>query len=210
MIIKPFPTGPFATNAYIVACPATSKALIIDPGFDSSDLLQAFLKEKGLTPEKILLTHSHWDHFGDAKALKEKLNIPLFVHPLDADNVRRPGTDGLPLFTPMEGFEPDGTFTEGDRIECGTLKFEVIETPGHTPGGVSFYEPQQKVLLSGDTLFQGTIGNLSFPGCSAEKMWQSLKKLAKLPGETQVFPGHGPQTTIADEPWLDQAETLFS
>ncbi|MFN4173726.1 MAG: MBL fold metallo-hydrolase, partial [Parachlamydiaceae bacterium] len=85
----------------------------------------------------------------------------------------------------------------------------VIDLPGHTPGGVGFYDPKRGLLFSGDTLFQNTIGNLSFPTARPELMWKSLKKLAKLPPETIVMPGHGPSTTIAKERWLDKAEDYF-
>jgi len=98
---------------------------------------------------------------------------------------------------------------EGDRVSIGNQIFEVIETPGHTPGGVCFYNGNQHLLFSGDTLFKGTIGNLSFPTSRPHLMWTSLSKLAKLPAETRVFPGHGLETTIGQEKWLERAEELF-
>lgn len=210
MRVHTFPSGPFETNAYVAACPDSYKAIIIDPGVDAAEPIKKLIEQQKLKPEKIVLTHSHWDHFGNAFDLKEFFNIPVYLHALDAENVRRPGSDGLPLFTSIKGFDPEGSLGEGDIIACGTLNFEVIETPGHSPGGVCLYDRANNVLFSGDTLFQGTIGNLSFPTSSPEKMWLSLKKLAKLPKNTAVYPGHGPQTTIGAEPWLDDAESLFS
>ncbi|MDX8431005.1 MAG: MBL fold metallo-hydrolase [Candidatus Algichlamydia australiensis] len=206
MFLKCFPSGPFATNAYLVACPKTKKAFIIDPAPESS---AGLLQEEDWEVEAILLTHSHWDHTGDCKKLKEKLQIPVYVHKDDKENLEKPGSDGLPLMIPVEGVAADYALKEGDCLELGELKIEVIETPGHTPGGVSFYLPEEGVLLSGDTLFQGSIGNLSFPTANPEAMWTSLKKLEKLPRETKVYPGHGPATTIGDESWLARAKEIF-
>jgi hydroxyacylglutathione hydrolase len=131
------------------------------------------------------------------------------IHHLDTPNLQNPGSDGLPCWVMIEGVSPTLLLKEGMEIPLGKLKIQVIETPGHTPGGVCFYLPDHHLLFSGDTLFQGTIGNLSFPTARPELMWQSLSKLAKLPQETRVLPGHGPETTIGKEPWLERAETLF-
>jgi glyoxylase-like metal-dependent hydrolase (beta-lactamase superfamily II) len=105
--------------------------------------------------------------------------------------------------------EPSILMQEGDQIPVGHLNFSVMHTPGHTPGGVCFYEPQQGILFSGDTLFKGTIGNLSFPTCQPDEMWPSLEKLSRLPRATQVYPGHGPATTIKQENWLGRAKDIF-
>lgn len=209
MYIKALPSGPFATNAYIIACEQSKEAAIIDPGVDSAQAIIDLLKEEGVIPKKIILTHSHWDHIGNVAELKEKFNIPVLIHALDAPNLRKPGTDGLPMFVPIRGVEPDLLFNEGDIISVGNLNFKVIHTPGHTPGGVCLYCKEKNVLLSGDTLFKQSIGNLDFPGGSPEEMWSSLKKLEKLPPETKVYPGHGPSTTIAAEHWLPNAKNVF-
>lgn len=209
MILQGFPSGPFETIAYIVGCPISRKAAIIDPAPGSAASLLAYLKEENLQAEKILLTHSHWDHIADAAELVEALHLPLHVHAADAGNIEKPGSDRLRPFLPIKGVVPSGYLTEGQIIPVGHLQFEVIHTPGHTPGGVCFYEPQEKVLLSGDTLFKGTIGNLSFPTSSERDIWPSLDKLARLPGDVKVYPGHGPSTTIGDESWLPNARRHF-
>jgi len=110
----------------------------------------------------------------------------------------------------IEGVEPEFDLQEGEIIEVGKLQLIVIASPGHTPGGVCFYLDKEKILFSGDTLFKGSIGNLSFPTADPQAMWHSLKKLEKLPSETVVYPGHGPSTTIGDEDWLPKAQELFS
>jgi glyoxylase-like metal-dependent hydrolase (beta-lactamase superfamily II) len=209
MFMQVFSSGPADTNSILLACPKTHKAIIIDVPFDSSPMLLESIKKHSLQPEMILLTHSHWDHLGEAALLKEQLNIPLYVHAEDAGNVENPGSDGLPLFFPVQGVKPDGFLKDGQKISVGSLEIEVIHTPGHTPGGVCFWLPQEKVLISGDTLFQGTIGNLSFPTARPALMWESLKKLAKLPPETRVIPGHGGETTIKNEQWIVHAKEKF-
>lgn len=209
MIIQPFATGYFSTNAYVVACPETHIAAIIDPAEGSTPLITSYLAKHELRPEKILITHSHWDHIADVAKLKAEYRIPVFIHPEDAQNLEQPGSDGLPLWISIPGVKPDHYLHEGDIISIGNLKLKVIHTPGHTPGGVCFYCPKENILFSGDTLFKGTIGNLSFPTARPDKMWPSLTKLAKLPSETRVFPGHGESTTIGAETWLPDAKHIY-
>lgn len=209
-MISVFSSGPFATNAYLIHCPETRRAVVIDPAPESASKILESIDLNNLILDKIILTHTHWDHFGDLAVLKEKTEAPVYVHPLDQANLESPGADGLPMIMPIRGANADHLIEEGDTLEVGTLKFKVIHTPGHSPGGICLYCPEHKMLISGDTLFQGSIGNLSFPTASPEDMWKSLEKLAKLPKDTNVYPGHGDPTTIGDENWLDQAEELFS
>jgi len=199
MILEIYECGPAETNTVLIGCSETKKAAIIDVPFDSAALLIEALEKHSLTPEMILLTHSHWDHLGEAALLKKKLNIPIFIHREDAKNLEQPGSDGLPLFFPVEGTTPDQFLEEGQHLKIGNIDVQVIHTPGHTPGGVCFWIPKEKLLVSGDTLFRGTIGNLSFPTARPPLMWESLKKLGKLPPETRVIPGHGEATTIGAE-----------
>lgn len=209
MIIQAFPSGPFDTNAYVIGCSETRIAAIIDPAPNSAKEIVLYLTEHNLIPDKIILTHSHWDHIADAAALKSKYSIPIMIHELDSPNLERPGADLLPCWIPIEGVKPDHFVKDGDTINIGKYKFEVIHTPGHTPGGICLHCSSQKALMSGDTLFKGTIGNLSFPTSKPDLMWSSLKKLEKLPLSTKVFPGHGPSTTIGEEKWLSNAEKIF-
>lgn len=209
MLIQSIPSGPFETNAYVLACPETRKAAVVDPAPDSADKIITYLTKNQLTPDKILLTHSHWDHIADTAVLKKKFNIPVYIHSLDVPNLLEPGADGLPCWLDIEGVQPDRLIKEGDEIAIGNLKTRVIETPGHTPGGVCFYFEEPAVLISGDTLFKGTIGNLSFGTARPHLMWDSLKKIAALPARTAVYPGHGPATTIGAETWLNRAEEYF-
>jgi len=209
MIVKVFSTGPFETNTILIGCDETRFAAIVDTPLDSHDCLIQELERQELKPQMILLTHSHWDHLADAAKLKKSLGVPVYVHQEDKENLIHPGLDGLPLFFPIEGVHPDGFLSDQQVLSIGNLSLKVIHTPGHTPGGVCFWISKEKLLLSGDTLFKGTIGNLSFPTSRPALMWESLKKLAQLPPETRVLPGHGEETTIGAESWLADARHYF-
>lgn len=202
MFLEIFPSGPIETNAYLVACPSTKKAAVIDVPFESAELIVSRSQELSLTIEKILLTHSHWDHIGDAADLKKATGAQVYVHRDDAANLENPGADKLPLLYPVKGVKADHLLVDGQTLQIGTLTATVICTPGHSAGSVCFYFEKEKALFSGDTLFRGTIGNLSFPTSRPDLMGGSLKMLAKLPSEVKVYPGHGQATTIGAEKWI--------
>lgn len=210
MIFKKIPSGPFATNAYVVACPRTLLAVIIDPAPGSFEAITSFIKEKTLKPAALFITHSHWDHIAEAANIKEKYDIPVYIHPLDLPNLESPGADGLPCWIEIKPLKPTNLIEEGFIINFGDLEFKVIHTPGHSPGCVCFYLEKENCLFSGDTLFKGTIGNLSFPTARPSLMWESLAKLSLLPPSTIVYPGHGLSTTIGNESWLKNAKETFS
>jgi hydroxyacylglutathione hydrolase len=204
MKIQAFPSGPFETNAYIIACEETNQAVIVDPAPDSAAIIKTYLSKNQFTPQKILLTHSHWDHIADVATLKDYYKIPVFVHPLDTPNLESPGADSLPCWITIEGVKPDGFLNENDVIAIGNNSFSVLHTPGHSPGSLCLYCKKANILISGDTLFRGSMGNISFPTSQPDLMWISLDKLAKLPPNTIVYPGHGPSTTIGKETWLSR------
>jgi len=209
MILQKFPSGPLETNAILLGCMQTKFAAVIDPSSGSTGPILEKAQQLGLQIKKILLTHSHWDHIADAHKLIEKTGAEIYVHPLDAPNLEHPGSDGIPLFFPIRGVHPDCLLEEGDRITVGKLLCEVIHTPGHSPGAVCYLVREENLLFSGDTLFAGSIGNLQLPTAQAEKMWSSLDKLAALPPETRVVPGHGGDTSIGKEDWLKRAREIF-
>lgn len=209
MNINVFPSGPTATNAYVIACPTTKEAAIVDPGIDSAESIKNYIEQSNLEPIMILLTHSHWDHIGNVEKLKQYYNIPVYIHPNDLGNLQNPGSDGLPLWEKIEAADANEFLNDGLVIIIGKLQLEVIYTPGHTPGGVCLYDKQNGVLFSGDTLFKGSIGNLSFPTADSNKMWTSLERLSRLPPKTVVYSGHGETTTIGDESWLPEAKKIF-
>ena len=176
MKIKRFVCNPFQENAYVVS--EGADCIIIDPGFTSSELpaLYDYLAAEGLTPTVILLTHSHPDHVCGLQALVARFGIA----------VQTPGGPNSCLETADAG--------------AALYGFTVIKTPGHTPDSVCYYSEKDAVLFTGDTLFAGTIGRTDLPGGNYDDEIRSImEKLIFLPGETVIYPGHGPQSTIARE-----------
>jgi len=208
--IKSFSTGPFQTNVYIVFSTNSRQAVAIDPAPESTDRIIQILEQKNKTLSAIWLTHSHWDHTADCSFLLEYQKVPVLVHKHDADNLVHPGADGLPAFLDMQPVTPTKYIENGEVLTIGESRWEVIHVPGHSPGSVCFYNQEEGVLISGDTLFAGTMGNISFPTSSPHLMGTSLFRLSSLPPSTRVFPGHGRATTIeAERNWmLDAAEGL--
>jgi len=202
MRIEIFPSGPVQTNTLLLICETTKEAAVVDPALGAGELVIDYAKRHGLKGKKILLTHSHWDHIADLKLVATSWRAEIYVHPEDAGNVEDPGSDGLSSPIAIEGVVPTHRICEGDQITVGKTTWEVIETPGHTPGGICFYDAKAGVLLSGDTLFQHSYGRLDLPTSTPTAMIGSLEKLAKLPPETIVYPGHGPKTTIGEEEWM--------
>ena len=204
-----FSCGPLATNAFLLTCQKTKSSAVIDPSQGSAAKLLQAANGKGAAIEKILLTHSHWDHIVDVASLVDKLHIPVFVHAEDRENLENPGVDGIPIAVFCKGVENPHLLEEGQILRVGNLTLKVLWTPGHSPGGVCFYAEEEKILFSGDTLFCGSMGALHLPTAQPEKMWQSLRRLAKLPSDVRVYPGHGKMTTIGEESWLAQAKEIF-
>jgi len=209
MFITSFTSGPVGTNTHLIVCPSTKVAAIVDPAPGSAEKVFDYITKHQLHPEKILLTHSHWDHIADVMPLQKRIPLPVYIHALDSPNLEHPGADQLrsPFF--IKAVQPEGFLKDGDIVSVGTLQFKVIHTPGHTLGGICLYCPAHALLISGDTLFKGCMGRVSFPFSDPQLMWNSLKKLAQLPPDTVVYPGHGPTTTIGKEKWLEDAEKIF-
>ena len=207
--ILTFASGPLATNAYLIVCLETKKVAIVDPAPQVAERLIQVIEQRGFTPTCIILTHTHWDHIADVDPLADHFALPVFVHEEDAYNLISPGSDRIPSWLEIKPRVPDRLLKEGDSIPIGNTMWQVIHTPGHSPGCICLYNAEEKLLLSGDTLFKSSIGNLSFGTSDPARMWPSLKKLAQLPPETKVFPGHGDSTTIGKESWLDHAEDVF-
>ncbi|PIS00804.1 MAG: MBL fold hydrolase [Chlamydiae bacterium CG10_big_fil_rev_8_21_14_0_10_35_9] len=210
MILEVFKTGPLDTNAIVIACKETGIAAIFDAPFGSCEAIIDLCKEKSLKAQAIYLTHSHWDHIGNCLLLKKSLQVPVYVHEKDAENLTNPGVDGVPMIAPVQGMAPDGFLQDNEKIDIGKLSFTILHTPGHSPGSVCFYEKNREVLISGDTLFKGSFGNVSFPSSNRFDMIESLKKLAKLPENTKVYPGHGEPTFIGKEKWLADAHKYLT
>ena len=177
---------------------------ITDPGCaDASELsrLTSFIEGKGLKPVCIMLTHGHFDHIlGTAELAARYGGIPVYMHPEDRFTLESNEYFCRCFGAPLPAVFETADIHEGDIIKVGSLHFEVIETPGHTKGGVCYLERNEKTLFSGDTLFAGAIGRTDHPGGDYDSLMKSiLEKLICLDGDIRVFPGHGPSTEIAKE-----------
>jgi hydroxyacylglutathione hydrolase len=194
-------SGPFETNTYLIVSKETKSFVVVDPAQGSAEKMTERIKKIG-SIEAIWITHSHWDHIAGCQELLP-FHLPIFIHELDKENLETPGSDGLFMPQGLEGIVPSKTLKDGDIISAGKKKWEVIHTPGHTPGSVCFYMKDEGILISGDTLFKGTRGNTSFATSCPQLMGESLLKLSHLPPTTKVYPGHGLSTTIEREiPWM--------
>ena len=201
MIIQTLPVGPLQTNCYLIGCPETLDGAVIDPGWDAHVIL-AEAKANDLTIKYVLNTHAHWDHVAANADLVETSGAQLAIHPDDLPLLRaKGGADfwGVPV---KPSPEPDLELAAGQKLAIGKLELEVLFTPGHTPGHVSFYDAEAGVVFDGDVLFKQGIGRTDLPGGSMSALMHSIKEvLMKLPPETVVYSGHGPATTIGEERW---------
>lgn len=197
MKIISLPIGAYQANCYIVYDDNTKEGFIIDPGDEGPRILDIIDKEK-LNIKFIILTHGHFDHIGAVNKIKETLNIPVYMNEKDS-NMIKSGNQKLGMFYPeFESFDADGFIKDGDTISCGDNTLKIIETPGHTPGGICI--KINEYLFTGDTLFSGSIGRYDFEGGSFEDIINSIKnKLFTLPDNTIVCPGHGQGTKIGIE-----------
>lgn len=201
MIVKTLVVGPFASNCFIVGSGKTKEGMIIDPGSDAKNILNT-VHDLGLSIVLIVATHNHIDHVGALRPVKDATGAEYAVHEADSK-------EAMPaMFGRMMGLmlgsslkappKPDRLLRDGDVIEVGELKFQVIHTPGHSPGGISLLG--SGVVFSGDTLFNLGIGRTDIPGGDYAKLMESIiTKLMVLPDSTTVYPGHGPETTIGTE-----------
>jgi hydroxyacylglutathione hydrolase len=230
LFIAGFPSAMFATNCYVVAPAPGEQCVVVDPGIDVVDQLEALLAEHRLQPVAVMLTHGHIDHTFSVAPVCDARGIPAWIHPDDRELLADPGK-GMGMSTAalfggrLAWTEPDDVklLDDGAPIELAGLHFEVDHAPGHTPGSVMFRLPPdrnpgqrdvaEQVLLSGDVLFQGSIGRTDLPGGSYEQMLTSLAhKVLPLDDATIVLPGHGGTTTIGAEratnPYLAEAAPL--
>lgn len=195
--IKRLVVGSLEVNCYIAYDPGTGEAMVVDPGDESAEIMDR-IRESELTVRYLVCTHGHFDHVGAIPQLSRSTGAKVAIH-----REEKPVYLSAKDFGRMWGFEidelpePDLLLAEGDHIRVGELKFDVLHTPGHSPGGICLYG--EKVLFSGDTIFAGSVGRTDFPGGSAEMLRQSFRRILNLPGETRIYPGHGPSSTVETE-----------
>ena len=195
------PVTPFEQNCSLIWCETSGSAALIDPGGDV-DVLLAAVAKAGVKLDKLLLTHAHLDHVGGTLELARKLGLPI-IGPQAEDAF---WLDMLPEqarmfgFPPAEAFRPDQWLSDGDVVELGALRLDVIHCPGHTPGHVVFFEPVSRHAFVGDVLFQGSIGRTDFPrGDHAALISAIRNKLFPLGDDVAFVPGHGPMSTFGRE-----------
>lgn len=194
------PVTNFEQNCTLMWCTKTNKAAFIDPGGDLPKLLDA-VKQTGVEVEKILVTHGHMDHCGQAGVLAKQLNVPIEgPHKDDLFWLERLGEDGARFGMQGEFFEPDRWLEDGDKVTVGNLEIDVIHCPGHTPGHVVFYHGPSNLAVVGDVIFQGSIGRTDFPRGNHQQLLDSItQKLWPLGDDTIFLPGHGPHSSFGQE-----------
>ena len=190
--------GPLQVNCYLVACEATRRALVIDPGADGERILAA-LKAAGLTLETIVNTHGHFDHIGANRMLVERTGAQLLLHGGDLPLLRNARQHAAMFGLSADPSpDPDRLLEEGDEVAVGELRLAVLHTPGHSPGGICLHGGNH--LFVGDTLFAGSVGRTDLPGGDHEQLIAMIRsKLLPLPETTIVHPGHGPDTDLGRE-----------
>lgn len=208
-VIRKVSLGPWETNCYVVSeggGHAGGECWIIDAGFEPEELVE-LVRKGGLKPTRLILTHAHLDHIGGVREVLKALGrMPIAIHRAEAMHLTDPTLNlsafiGMPTTAP----EADEILEEGQELTLGRLRWRVIHTPGHSPGGITLHwkstvagEPDMAIV--GDTLIAGSIGRSDFPTSDGKALIDSIKrKLFALPEETRVYPGHGPTTTIGDE-----------
>jgi glyoxylase-like metal-dependent hydrolase (beta-lactamase superfamily II) len=201
MEIIPIESGPVETIGYLAIDNESKEAVIVDTPLESTQAFLSVADEKNARIRAVLFTHSHWDHTADGKEIKQKSGAKVFIHKEDEYRILDPMTHSvLPLPFELEAIKPDEYLNDGDVIDFGNTKLEVLHTPGHTEGGICLVCHSDRVVFTGDTLFRESIGRVDLPGGSMEKISDSIKnKLFSLPDDYTVLCGHGPATTIGHE-----------
>lgn len=193
--------GPFMTNTYILYNEETMEGLVVDPSFSPEQYIKA-IEEKKIHLTSIFLTHAHVDHMAGMNELRKAFpEARMYMDKRDRPFLRDPEKNLSYMFpTPTLVDDADVWVKDGDEIETSGYTFQVIDTSGHTPGGISFYLKKEGIVFTGDSLFQGSIGRTDFPGGSMKELTGSIRKnLFTLPDSTVVLSGHGEQTTIGQE-----------
>jgi glyoxylase-like metal-dependent hydrolase (beta-lactamase superfamily II) len=208
MIIETLAVGPLQVNCHIIGDEKSGKAMVVDPGGNAAEIMSVVNKNK-LTVEYIALTHGHFDHIGAIGDIRDKTGAKVLLHQAELELYSSsPGLAkmfGMGINTPPA---PNQFVKDGDTIRVGTLNFKVMHMPGHSPGGIALYG--EGIVLTGDTLFAGSIGRTDLPASQEELIWKSLGRLIALPEDTKVLCGHGPDSTIGCEkrmnPFVGQFE----
>lgn len=199
MKIERFVLGSLGTNCYLIENEETKELVIVDPA-TCPDYMVEHVKSNGYTPKAILLTHGHFDHVMGIEGWLKEFDIPVFLYEKEKEVLADPRLNLSYMFGTNYSFENGQGVEDGEILEIAGFKFQVIHTPGHTIGGCCYYEEEEQILISGDTLFCRSVGRSDFPTGSGATLVKTIKeKLLVLPEDVMVYPGHEEITCIADE-----------
>ena len=200
MIYERLEVGPLGANCFILGCEDTREGVIIDAGSNADGIIAA-VERLGINVAPIISTHGHFDHVGANKAVRDHFEANLLIHQADVPMLERAKNTALAYGLPSEDSPPPDVFlADGMEITFGKHIMKVLHTPGHTQGGCCLYLENEKMVITGDTLFADSIGRTDLPGGSHEQLLESVRnKLFTLPDDVMVFPGHGPETYIRHE-----------
>ena len=202
LLVQAVAAGPLETNAYLVA--EGDEAVLVDAPPGVTDELLAAVAAAGVRVVRIVITHAHWDHVVDAAALRAATGAPLAAHPLARERLAQPGSAGGDLPFDIAPVEPDEWLEDGDTVQVGRTPLRVLHLPGHDPAHVALYGEADRVLIGGYVFFPGGHGNTELPLADQASMDRSIARLAALPPDVTVFPGHGRPTTIgAEAAWVE-------
>ncbi len=197
MNVQTLTVGAFQENCYLLVDEATRRAVIVDPGSEGERLVEA-IEDCGAELEAIWITHAHVDHVGAIAPVKNRWDVPVFLHPADLRLYQAAGRQAQVYGVPFEEPPPpDREFADGQTVTVGDLEFRIMHTPGHAPGHVVIHGHGMAIV--GDCLFAGSIGRTDLPFSNPAQLASSLEKIAALPVETVIYPGHGMDTTIGEE-----------
>jgi glyoxylase-like metal-dependent hydrolase (beta-lactamase superfamily II) len=200
MDVRVFTVGPVAENTYLFRRDDSDRAVIVDPGDEPDKLLQA-IDGLGVGLDAILLTHTHFDHVGAVAPVARATGAEVWVPVIEKD-VLSNIMDFVPWagFGPFESYDAEHTIAGGEQLDLGGFKIDVLFTPGHSPGHVTFSIPEEQIVFSGDVLFQGSVGRTDLPGGDWPTLLESIRSLVDtLPEETMVYPGHMGATSLGAE-----------
>jgi glyoxylase-like metal-dependent hydrolase (beta-lactamase superfamily II) len=202
LTVSAFPSGPIETNAYLVIDDESREALVIDAPEDVTDAITEAAKQANATITQIVITHTHWDHIGDAAELRERTGAPLIAHRLAVPGLSQPGSVVFDLPEPIPPVTPDRLVEDRDQVSLGQHMFTILHLPGHDDAHIALYSEPDRMFLGGDVLFPGDHGRTDVPGTDQATMERSLARLVDFPSDVVVYPGHGRTTTIGAERWL--------
>ena len=199
MDVRCLTVGPVAENCYLVRGDGAEHALIVDPG-EEPDRILSLVDELGVKVDAILLTHTHFDHIGAVAPVARATGAPVYCPELEVPVLADIMSWVPPGFGPYESYDADRALHGGERLELAAFEIDVLHTPGHSPGHVTYSIPAEAALFSGDVLFQGSVGRVDLPGGDGPTLMRTLRGLAEgFPEETTVYPGHMGITTLGSE-----------